>query len=131
MTASVSYKLGRSVRSYRDFLNFLMREAVKGKITWDSVAKAAGAAKIAVELLLSEKALNITAGGDAEIEVEYTSEDAARQVLGELVPYRKLVITARSGLDKHGNAVDDKTVKVETGAGDTNAEGDAEIIAAT
>lgn len=131
MATSVSFKLGRSVRSYRDLLNFLLKEAVKGSVSWDAVSKASSSCKVAVEMLLSEKALNITPGGDLEVEVEYTSEDAARATLGPLVPHRKVVITTRTGVDKHGNSVDDKTVKIETGPGDTTAEGDAEIIAAT
>jgi hypothetical protein len=104
----LNYNLGRSVRSYREFLNTMLRQAMRGERPFDDCAKAAAAIKPAVEMFLAEKQL-IATGGDIEADLDPMAieDDAPART------FKRVTVTARTGVDKHGAVVDDKTVKIE------------------
>lgn len=120
----ISYALGRSVRSYRQLLDDVARACVAGKLPWDAYAKAAAGTKVSVEMLLSERTL-ASMGGDHEADV--SDPAILRDDVGPLVEHRRVKVTARTGVDKHGAVVDDKTVAIEGNALDADSiEGEAE-----
>ena len=123
-TYALNRRLGRSIRSYREFLNVLLRQAMLGQRSFDDVAKAAAAVKPAVEMFLAEKQLATLQAGDHEA-------DHSEEVLDTPPPalvFRRTKTVARTGLDKHGAVVDDKTVTIEGSAADAKAiTADAEI----
>ena len=120
----IAYALGRTVRSYRLLLDEVARKCWRGELPWDAYAKAAAGTKVSVEMLLSERTL-ASMGGDHEAEVADPATLAGD--LGAGREHRKVKVTARTGVDKHGAVVDDKTVAIEGNALDADAiEGAAE-----
>ena len=114
MVASVSYRLGRSLRSYRDLLNTVIREVYEGKRPADDAAKIAAAVKPAVEIFMAEKMLAGTVDGDKEV---LSTDPVFQLTFGR---HRRVRVQARTGLDKHGAVVDDKVVTIEGDAVDAD-----------
>ena len=122
----ISFQLGRSVRSYRELMNAMIRRAWRGEVSWDEVAKCAAGVKPAVEMLLAERQL-MSLGGDNQADNPFDPVEMIED-MGPAKQYKRVKVTARTGVDKHGAVVDDKTVAVEGSALDAQAiEAEAEV----
>ena len=116
-----------STRGYRRLLDRVMREAMLGKRSTEDVARMAAACKVAAELFMSEKVL-ARAGEDQEPKREDGDRDGSfKPVPGAVRVFRRKKVVVKTGLDKAGARIDDKTVSIETSADDADSEVDAEI----
>lgn len=79
------------------------------------------------EMFLGQKMLEMQ-GQDQAIDV--TPDPSEGDPRPRLAPHRQKSVTVRRGVDRHGNQIDDKTVKVESSlADDEGVEGLAELEA--
>lgn len=115
----------RSVRAYRRALDKVLREALAGHRPMEDVQKIAAACKAGSELFMAEQLL-ARAGGDLEAGEHPMGEDGGVDLPHRAQNFRRKKITVKSGVNKHGARVDEKSVQIETGADDREAEGDAE-----
>ena len=76
---------------------------------------------------MAEQLLSHTAGGDVEVGDHLLGEDGGLDGDQRAVVHRKKKIKVKSGIDKRGNRIDEKSVEVETSADDLDALGAAEI----
>ena len=126
-TKTVTGERMRSVRGYRRRLDALTAQAMKGQISWGDVRAAAAAIKAGAEMLMAEQLLSHSAGGDREVEDHPLGEAGGLEGDQRAVGYRKKKIKVKSGIDKRGNRIDEKSVEVETSSDDEDALGAAEI----
>jgi hypothetical protein len=105
----------RSVRSYRRYLEQVMREAFQGKRPMSDISKAAAGAKAGAELFMAEHMLE-RAGCTDEVELEKHEAllEGSRQ-------YREQTVTVEQGIGKDGQPVE-KTKAVVTGSADEEGE---------
>lgn len=117
----------RSVRGYRRRLDSLTAQAMRGEIPWGDVRSAAAAIKAGAEMLMAEQLLSHSAGGDQEIKDHDLGDDGGLEGAQKAVVHRKKKIKVKSGVDKRGNRIDEKSVEVETSFDDDDALSKAEI----
>ena len=126
-TKTVTGERMRSVRGYRRRLDALTAQAMRGEIPWGDVRSAAAAIRVGAEMLMAEQLLAHTAGGDREVEDHPLGDAGGLEGPQKAVVHKKKKIKVKSGIDKRGNRIDEKSVEVETHAGDDSALSDAEI----
>ncbi len=117
----------RSVRGYRRRLDALTAQAMRGEIPWGDVRSAAAAIKAGAEMLMAEQLLSHTAGGDREVEDHPLGDAGGLEGDQRAEVYKRKKIRVKTGIDKRGNSIDEKSVEVETHAGDDRALSDADI----
>ena len=117
----------RSVRGYRRRLDALTAQAMRGEIPWGDVRAAASAIKAGAEMLMAEQLLAHTAGGDREVEDHPLGEAGGLEGDQKAALHKKKKIKVKKGVNKRGEPIDEKSVEVETHAGDLSALSDAEI----
>ena len=117
----------RSVRGYRVRLDALTAQAMRGEIPWGDVRSAAAAIKASAEMLMTEHLLAHTAGGDREAEDHPLGDTGGLDGDQKAVVHKRKKVKVKTGIDKRGNRIDEKSVEVETSAEDTSALSDAEI----
>lgn len=115
----------RSVRAYRRALDKVLREALAGQRPMEDVQKAAAACKAGSELFMAEQLL-ARAGGDVEAGEHPMGEDGGVALPHRAKNFRRKKVTVKTGINKHGARIDEKSVQIETGADDRDAETDAE-----
>lgn len=120
--APVTYSIGRSIKSYRVMLDGLIRQAVRGEISWDDVSKAAASVKPAVEMFMAERLLKAQ-GGDEEAQKEVLNPNTDA---GEAKTFRKQKVKVTSGINKRGDTIDQTEVVME-GAAEDSLQLDAEV----
>lgn len=119
-----NFRLGDSVRSYRRWLEQIMRDAYNGSRPMADLNAAAGAAKAASELFMAEKMLQ-RSGGDT-MDQDHPHGDMGGFDGGDGRVYRKKTITVETGQSAQG-PVDRKKVSYEGSSQDESLESDAEI----
>lgn len=104
-----------SVRSYRRYLEQVMREAFQGKRPMGDIQKAAAGCKAGSELFMAEHMLE-RAGCTDEVELEQHEAllHGSRQ-------FREQVVTVEQGVGKDGQPIE-KTKAVVTGSADEEGE---------
>ncbi len=117
----------RSVRGYRTRLDALTAQAMRGEIPWGDVRSAAAAIKASAEMLMTEQLLSHTAGGDREVEDHPLGDTGGLVGDQRAVVHKRKKIRVRTGIDKRGQRIDEKSIEVETSADDDRALSDAEI----
>ncbi len=117
----------RSVRGYRRRLDALTAQAMRGEIPWGDVRSAAAAIKAGAEMLMAEQLLAHTAGGDQEVEDHPLGDTGGLEGDQKAVVHKRKKIRVKTGIDKRGNRIDEKSVEVETSADDDCALPDAEV----
>ena len=121
----------RSTRAYRRAVDWALHAAIRGEMAPEDAARIATASKIGCELFMAEKAL-ARAGIDKEPDADaLLGDDGGAKLPGSVKTYRRKKVVVKSGRDKFGGLVDDKTVSIETSAHDEGAEDQAEIEAAS
>jgi len=115
-----------TTRGYRRLLDRVMREALLGKRSTEDVARMAAACKVGAELFMSEKVL-ARAGEDQEPKRADDDRDGSFKPVGGVRVFRRKKIVVKTGCDKAGARIDDKTVSIETSADDADSEVEAEI----
>ncbi len=126
-TKTVTGARMRSVRGYRVRLDALTAQAMRGEIPWGDVRSAAAAIKASAEMLMTEQLLSHTAGGDREAEDHPLGDTGGLEGDQRSLVHKRKKIKVKTGIDKRGNRIDEKSVEVETTAEDTSALSDAEI----
>ena len=128
-TKTVTGERMRSVRGYRRRLDALTAQAMRGEIPWGDVRSAAAAIRVGAEMLMAEQLLAHTAGGDREVEDHPLGEAGGLDGDQRAVIHKRKKVKVKTGIDKRGNAIEEKSIEVETSAEDTSALSDAEIEA--
>ena len=117
----------RSVRGYRRRLDDLTQQAIRGEIPWGDVRAAAAAIKASAEMLMSEQLLSHSAGGDQEAGEHPLGDLGGLDGFQQATPHRRKKIKVKTGIDKRGTRIDEKSIEVETSADDDDALSAAEI----
>ncbi len=117
----------RSVRGYRTRLDLLIAQAMRGEIPVGDLKAYAAAIKSGAEMLMVEQLLSHTAGGDKEVEDHPLGEAGGLEGPQKAAVHKRKKIRVKSGVDKRGHRIDEKSVEVETHADDLDALGAAEV----
>lgn len=115
----------RSTRGYRRLIDRATREVLLGKRPAADLAAITAAAKAGAELFMTEKVLE-RGGLDSEVENHKLGQDGGLVVPAGAKIFRRKKVVVKTGIDKNGGRIDDKSVAIETGADDDDAEGQAE-----
>ncbi len=126
-TKTVSGVRMRSVRGYRTRLDLLTAQAMRGEIPVGDLKSYAAAIKAGAEMLMTEQLLSHSAGGDQEVEDHPLGDTGGLEGDQRAVVHKRKKIRVRTGIDKRGQRIDEKSVEVETSADDDRALSDAEI----
>ena len=117
----------RSVRGYRRRLDALTAQAMRGEIPWGDVRAAAAAIKAGAEMLMAEQLLAHSAGGDREVDDHPLGDAGGLEGNQRSLVHKRKKVRVKTGVDKRGNRIDEKSIEVETSADDTRALSDAEV----
>ena len=120
-TKTVTGARMRSVRGYRRRLDALTAQAMRGEIPWGDVRAAAAAIKAGAEMLMAEQLLAHTAGGDQEVPDHPLGDAGGLEGDQRALVHKRKKVKVKSGIDKRGNRIDEKSVEVETSADDLEA----------
>lgn len=115
----------RSTRGYRRMADRALREAILGKRSAQDAAAIVASCKAATEMFMAEKTLE-RAGIDTDSGADHKhGMDGTFEPRGS-APFRRKKVVAKTGVDKQGCRIDEKSVAIETTAEDEAAEREAE-----
>lgn len=114
----------RSTRGYRRLIDRATREVLLGKRPAADLAAITAAAKTGAELFMTEKVLE-RGGLDHEVEHKL-GQDGGLEVPAGTKIFRRKKVVVKTGIDKQGARVDDKSVSIETSAEDKEVDTEAE-----
>ncbi len=120
----------RSERAYRRWLERHMRAFEAGEISPGMLNAATQATRTGVELLITERTL--AAHGIIREEGDHPLGEDGGLGFVKPIEHRKTKVTLKTGMNKRGEFVDERSVSVEGSAADPLVEEDAaDVLAAT